>query len=76
MTKALYGLQTARTLEHTFTTTWLHKVESRRLCVCQQSAVYIMAYFDDLLVVGDNTTTPQFLQHFELKHTSQLTTTT
>eukprot|EP00971_Amphidinium_carterae_P147198 2916967-Amphidinium_carterae.1 len=39
-----------------------------------------MAYVDDLLVMGDNVTTQQFLlqfqQHLELKHTSQLTRTT
>eukprot|EP00971_Amphidinium_carterae_P048945 964526-Amphidinium_carterae.1 len=41
------------------------------------------AYVDDLLVVGDNTTTQpylqpfsqQFQQHLQLKHTSQLTRT-
>eukprot|EP00971_Amphidinium_carterae_P172567 3420607-Amphidinium_carterae.1 len=36
-----------------------------------------MAYVDDLLLVGDNVATQQFLQqfqrHLELKHTAQLT---
>eukprot|EP00971_Amphidinium_carterae_P307764 6116873-Amphidinium_carterae.2 len=74
----------ARTLEHNLTTTKLlgfKKLEIRRTCAFanKQSTIYIMAYVDGL-VVGNNTTTPQFLQqfqqHLELKHTSQLTTTT
>eukprot|EP00971_Amphidinium_carterae_P199999 3969516-Amphidinium_carterae.1 len=42
----------------------------------RQSTLY-MAYVDDLLVVGDNVATQQFLkQHLELKHTTQLTRST
>eukprot|EP00971_Amphidinium_carterae_P235154 4666235-Amphidinium_carterae.3 len=44
------------------------------------STIYIMAYVDDLLVVGDNATTQPFLQqfqqHLERKHKSHLTKTT
>eukprot|EP00971_Amphidinium_carterae_P129155 2558301-Amphidinium_carterae.2 len=43
----------------------------------KQSSIYLMAYVDDLLVVGDKVATQQFLrqfqQHLELKHTTQLT---
>eukprot|EP00971_Amphidinium_carterae_P263141 5220937-Amphidinium_carterae.2 len=43
----------------------------------KQSSIYPMANVDDLLVVGDNMATQQFLQqfqqHLELKHTTQLT---
>eukprot|EP00971_Amphidinium_carterae_P199713 3963887-Amphidinium_carterae.2 len=39
-----------------------------------------MAYVDDLLVVGDNVVTQQFLkqfqQHLELRHSTQLTRST
>eukprot|EP00971_Amphidinium_carterae_P041174 808496-Amphidinium_carterae.1 len=42
----------------------------------KQSSIYLMAYVDDLLVVGDTVATQQFLQqfqqHLELKHTTQL----
>eukprot|EP00971_Amphidinium_carterae_P340111 6478290-Amphidinium_carterae.1 len=46
----------------------------------KQSSIYLMAYVDDLLVVGDNMATQRFLQqfqqHLELKHTTQLTRST
>eukprot|EP00971_Amphidinium_carterae_P322193 6404172-Amphidinium_carterae.2 len=48
--------------------------------ILQQVGFNIMAYVDDLLVVGDSATTQaslkQFQQHLELKHTSHLTRTT
>eukprot|EP00971_Amphidinium_carterae_P228299 4528345-Amphidinium_carterae.1 len=46
----------------------------------KQSSTYLMAYVDDLLVVGDTMRTQQFLhqfqQHLELRHTTQLTKST
>eukprot|EP00971_Amphidinium_carterae_P283333 5624950-Amphidinium_carterae.2 len=46
----------------------------------KQSSIYLMAYVDDLLVVGDTMATQQFLQqfqqHLELTHTTQLTRST
>eukprot|EP00971_Amphidinium_carterae_P076140 1503913-Amphidinium_carterae.1 len=35
-----------------------------------------MAYVDDLLVVGDTMASQQFLQQFQLKHTTQLARST
>eukprot|EP00971_Amphidinium_carterae_P132989 2633531-Amphidinium_carterae.3 len=41
----------ARTSQHNSTTTWFHKAQKRRVCLCQhckQSSIYLMAYVDDL----------------------------
>eukprot|EP00971_Amphidinium_carterae_P167316 3315409-Amphidinium_carterae.1 len=81
MTKALYGLRTSPKQWQEHLSTILQKLDSqdsRMMCVCvfanKQSSIYLMAYVDDLLVVGDNVATQQFLQqfqqHLELKHTT------
>eukprot|EP00971_Amphidinium_carterae_P263862 5235072-Amphidinium_carterae.1 len=79
MTKALYGLRTSPKQWQEHLSAILQMLGFTRLksdaCVFanQQSSVYLMAYVDDLLVVGDNVATQQFLQqfqpHLELKHT-------
>eukprot|EP00971_Amphidinium_carterae_P107345 2126690-Amphidinium_carterae.1 len=83
MTKALYGLRTSPKHWQERLSAILQKLGFTRLksdaCVFanKQSSIYLMAYVDDLLVVGDNVATKlllkQFQQHLELKHTTQLT---
>eukprot|EP00971_Amphidinium_carterae_P348523 6490539-Amphidinium_carterae.1 len=86
---ALYGLRTSPKQWQEHLSTILQRMGLKRLksdaCIFanKQSSVYLMAYVDDLLVVGD-TVTQQFLQQFqqhfkrdlELKHTTQLTRST
>eukprot|EP00971_Amphidinium_carterae_P256365 5090345-Amphidinium_carterae.1 len=86
MTKALYTLHTSPKISQEHLSTILQQLGLTRLksdtCVFanRQSTIHVMLYVDDLLVVGGSTSAPQFLQqfqqHLELKHTSQLTTTT
>eukprot|EP00971_Amphidinium_carterae_P050621 996802-Amphidinium_carterae.1 len=86
MTKALYGLRTSPKQWQEHLSTILQRMGFKRLksdaCIFanEQSSIYLMAYVDDLLVVGDTIATQQFLQqfqqHLELKHTTQLTRST
>eukprot|EP00971_Amphidinium_carterae_P022708 447915-Amphidinium_carterae.1 len=89
MTKALYGLSTSPKQWQEHLSTLPQRLGFTRLksdaCVFaafayKQSPIYIMSYFDDLLIAGDNVATHQFLlqfkQQLELKHTTQLTKTT
>eukprot|EP00971_Amphidinium_carterae_P252288 5008788-Amphidinium_carterae.1 len=86
MTKALYGLRTSPKQWQERLSTILQWMGFNRLksdaCIFanKQSSIYLMAYVDDLFVVGDTMATQQclqqFQQHFELKHTIQLTRST
>eukprot|EP00971_Amphidinium_carterae_P135887 2692476-Amphidinium_carterae.1 len=79
MTKALFGLRTSPKQRQEHLSAILQKLGFTRLkndeCVFinTMSTTYIMAFVDDLHVVGDNDTTrpflQQFQQHLELKHT-------
>eukprot|EP00971_Amphidinium_carterae_P092842 1838411-Amphidinium_carterae.2 len=86
MTNALYGLRTSPKQWQEHLSTILQQLGFTRLtsdaCLFanKQSSIYLMAYVDNLLVVGDNVATQQFLQqlqqHLELKHTTHLTSST
>eukprot|EP00971_Amphidinium_carterae_P068760 1361587-Amphidinium_carterae.1 len=86
MTKALYGLRSSPKQWQEHLSAILQKLGFTRpksdACVFahKQSSIYLMACVDDLLVVGDNVATQQFLkqfqQHLELKHTTQWTRST
>eukprot|EP00971_Amphidinium_carterae_P152740 3027366-Amphidinium_carterae.1 len=86
MTKPLYGLRTSPKQWQEHLITILQRMGFKRLksdaCILanKQSSSYLMAYVDDLLVVGDTIATQQFLQqfqqHLELKHITQLTRST
>eukprot|EP00971_Amphidinium_carterae_P307336 6107723-Amphidinium_carterae.2 len=71
MTEALYGLRTSPKQWQEHLSAILQKFGFTRLksdaCVFanKQSSIYLMAYVDDSLVVGDNVATQQFLQQFQ-----------
>eukprot|EP00971_Amphidinium_carterae_P311588 6192963-Amphidinium_carterae.1 len=83
MTKALYRLRASPEQWQEHLSTILQQLGFTRLksdaCVFanKKLSIYLTACVDDLLVVGDNVATQQYLQqfqqHLELKHTTQLT---